>query len=222
MKKYQLLLLLFISISCESCFEIIEQLQLKNDGSGNLQVTLNLSKSKTRLSSILKMETVNGHPVPTKESIVNTIKGIGSTMEKTPGISNVKTTADMENFIAVFSCNFSNITQLNKAIKNVKLTEKAKAGELSDHYNWDDKTKTFQRINKLPLKQTYTRMSKADKEIFSSATYTSIYKFEHPVTASTNKGAKISPSKMAIMLNSNALDIITEKTSIENNIKLTQ
>jgi hypothetical protein len=40
--------------------------------------------------------------------------------------------------------------------------------------------------------------------------------------AASNKETKISPSKKALMLKLNALDIITEKRSIENKITLTK
>ena len=47
-------LFLFVClISLTGCFEIVEQLFLKTDGSGDFQMVLNLSKSRTRLNSIM-------------------------------------------------------------------------------------------------------------------------------------------------------------------------
>lgn len=214
-------MLFFVSMTFQGCFEIIEQIQFKKDGSGNFQLTLNLSKSKTKLNSMMKLETVNGHPVPTKESISAKVKEIEQVVAKTPGITNVRTSLDFNNFIGVLSCNFSSVVQLNKAIKYVKVKEKATGAALEDHYGYDSQTKVFSRINKYPMKKGYSSMTKADKEIFSNASYTAIYKFESDITGYSNKDAKISPNKRAIMLNSRALDIITEKKSIENNINLT-
>ena len=205
----------------QSCFEIIEQVQLKNDGTGNFQLTLNLSKSKTKLNSIMKLETINGHPVPTQQSISKKIKEIENIVKNTQGITNVNTTINFENYITVLSCNFINIAQLNKAIKNVKVNEKATGAALDDNYAYDTKTKIFQRKNNVPLKEKYSSMSKADKEIFSNAGFTTIYKFESTVVGTTNKDAKLSASKKAVMVHQQALDIITQKKSIENNINIT-
>lgn len=205
----------------QSCFEIIEQVELNNDGTGNFQLTLNLSKSKTKLNSIMKLETINGHPVPTRQSITDKVKAIENIVKKTPGISNIKTTINFENYITVLSCNFINIAQLNTAIKNVKIKEKATGSALDDNYAYDSKTKIFQRKNNVPLKEKYSSMSKADKEIFSNAGFTTIYKFESTVAGTTNKDAKLSASKKAVMLHQQALDIITQKKSIENNINIT-
>lgn len=205
----------------QSCFEIIEQVQLKNDGTGNFQLTLNLSKSKTKLNSIMKLETINGHPVPTQQSISKKIKEIENIVKNTQGITNVNTTINFENYITVLSCNFINIAQLNKAIKNVKVNEKATGAALDDNYAYDTRTKIFQRKNNVPLKEKYASMSKADKEIFSNAGFTTIYKFESTVVGTTNKDAKLSASKKAVMVHQQALDIITQKKSIENNINIT-
>ncbi len=221
LKASHLFILVLLSLPFQSCFEIIEQLQLAKDGSGNFQITVNLSKSKTRISSILKMETINGHPIPTKEAIVKKIIGVGAAMEKAPGISIVKTTADMDNYIATMSCNFTSLTQLNKAIKIVKIKEHAKESMLQDHYAYDVKAGIFQRENKLPLREMYAGVSKADREIFADATYTSVFKFDAPVIGMSNKNATLSVNKNAVMLRETALDVITQKRSIENTINIT-
>jgi hypothetical protein len=72
------------------------------------------------------------------------------------------------------------------------------------------------------LKDDYKKLSNADKEVFATANYTSIYKFESNVAAASNAATKISPSKKATMLKQNALDLVTEKRSVENKITLTK
>lgn len=222
MKKTTYLLLFCCLFLFESCFEIIEQIFVKQDGSGNFQLMVNLSKSKTKLNSIMKMKTVNGHDVPTKEDINYKIVQIERALNKTVGISNVKSTVDFDNYIATINCNFTKVHQLNTVIKNIYDIEKS-AGKAPDKtYNFDASTQVFTRLHPFSLKNEYNKMSNADKEIFSSANYTSIFKFENIVTACSNKEAKISPSKKAVMLKLNALDIITDKKTIENKINLTK
>jgi hypothetical protein len=220
-RKIYFLILLTIPFLFQSCFELVEQVQLNKDGSGNFQLTLNLSQSKTKLNSIMKLASINGHPVPTKAEINTQLRDIETMLKKTDGISNVKTSIDFENYICVVSYSFLNVTQLNQSVKNIGLKENLKAAELSDNYSYDVSKKIFQRKNKFQLKDIYSKMSNADKEVFSSASYTSIFKFESPVITSSNKDAKVSPSKKAVMLKESALDIITEKKSIENKINIT-
>ncbi|MEP7238326.1 MAG: hypothetical protein ABI685_10690 [Ferruginibacter sp.] len=222
MKIIAYLLLFTILISFQSCFEIIEQVFIKNDGSGNFQLVLNMSKSKTRLNSIIKMKTINGHDVPSKDEIKDKIADIEKTITKTSGISNVKTTIDFDNYIVGISCNFNKVTQINEAVKNIYLKENAKGKASEKIYDYDAAGGLFSRLNLFSFKDEYKKLSNADKEVFASANYTSIFKFEGSVIAASNKETKISPSKKAVMLKLNALDIITEKRSIENKITLTK
>ena len=216
------LVLFCMLITFQSCFEIIEQVFLKADGSGDFQLVLNMSKSKTRLNSIIKMKTINGHDVPSKEEIKSRIADIEKTISKTAGISNVRSTTDFDNYIISISCNFNMVTQINNAVKNVYLKENPKGNASEKIYDHNLTTNIFTRLNLFSFKDEYKKLSNADKEVFTTANYTSIFKFENSVAAASNKEAKISPSKKAIMLKLNALDIITQKKSIENKITLTK
>ncbi|MBK7307313.1 MAG: hypothetical protein IPO01_10500 [Chitinophagaceae bacterium] len=222
MRTTTYLLLLTILITFQSCFEIIEQVFLKADGSGDFQLVLNMSKSKTRLNSIIKMKNINGHDVPSKEEIKSKFADIEKTLGKTAGISNVRSTADFDNFIISISCNFNKVTQINNGVKNIYLKENPKGKASERVFEYDPTGNVFTRLNLFSFKDEYKKLSNADKEVFTTANYTSIFKFENSVAAASNKETKISPSKKAVMLKLNALDIITEKRSIENKITLTK
>jgi hypothetical protein len=222
MKKTVYLALLACLLLLQSCFEIIEEVFLKNDGSGNFQLTLNLSKSKTKLNSIITMKTINGHTVPGKEDIKNRVNEIEKTVAKTAGITNVKASMDFDNYIITMSCNFNKVTQLNNIVKNISDKGNKNKRWQEKSFEYDAATNTFERLNKISLKDDYNKMSNADKEVFATANYTAIYKFENSAIAASNKETKISGSKKAVMLKLNVLDIITNKKSIENKINLTK
>jgi hypothetical protein len=210
-----------ILISLTSCFELIEQVFLKKDGSGNMQITLNLSKSKTKINSIRQMKVINGRTVPSENEIKQKIKELETSVAKTKGITGVKTTLDMDNYIVTISCNFANANQLNGIVKSIAKTG-VEAKYLEKSYNYDATNSSFERVNKISVKNDYNKLSNADKEVFATANYTAIYKFENNITGATNADAKISPSKKAIMLQYNVLDVIMNKKSIENKISLSK
>ncbi|RZJ77137.1 MAG: hypothetical protein EOO20_29170, partial [Chryseobacterium sp.] len=181
MKFKHYFLLAIILFTQQSCFEIIEQVLLKNDGSGNFQLVINMSKSKTRINSMRKMKTVNGHPVPTQEEISEKVAAIEKIIAATPGLTAVNTKLDFTNYIATLTLNFSKITQVNAAVKNV--AEKEKKGFKADrNYDYNAAANIFTRFNTFSLKEDYNKMSNADKEIFATANYTAIYKFENSVS----------------------------------------
>jgi hypothetical protein len=206
----------------QSCFEIIEQVFVKEDGSGTFQLVLNMSKSKTKINSIMKMKKVNGHDVPDKEEIAKKVNELEKTIRQTPGISNVKTSLDFDNYVATLSCSFNKVNSLNAAVKNIGNKEKTNNPALEKSYDYDAAGKLFSRLNKFSLKDEYYKMSNADREIFATANYTSIFRFANDVAATSNKESKVAGNKKAVMLKLNALDVITGKKSIENKINLTK
>ncbi len=215
----------YIALFCcllllQSCFDIIEQVFVKKDGSGNIQLVLNLSRSKSKLNSIIQMKEINGHPIPGKEEIVQKVSEIEKLFKKSNGISNVKTSLDFDNYIATISCDFINIKCLNNALENVGEKENVKPKGVEKLYEFDAINKSFSRINKFLIKDAYKKLSIADKEIFATATYTSIFRFENEISKTSNMESKLAANKKAVMLKLNALDIIANNKSIENKINL--
>jgi len=219
-KRIVTLLLVCSALTLQSCFDIVEDVALKPDGSGNFKLVLNMSRSKTKINSIMKMKKVNGHDVPTKEDIQSKVADIEKIIKKTSGISNVKTALDFNNFIATFTCSFTNVTSLNNAVKNIGDKEKNTQPGVEKNYEFDAVAKTFSRLSRFSLKDEYQKLSAADREIFATATYTGIFRFQQEVAAVSNKESKIAGNKKAVMMKQNALDIITNKKSIENKITL--
>jgi hypothetical protein len=222
MQKIFQLSLLAALVFFTSCFEIVEQVFVKADGSGNMQLTLNLSKSKTKINSLRQMKVVNGHAVPSESEIKRKIKEIENSVSKTQGLTDVKTTLDLNNYIATITCNFSKVNQLNGIVKNIAADNGGNNTYVEKSYDYNTATNIFERLNKVSFKKDYNKMSNADKEIFATANYTSIYKFENNISKASNTNSKISPSKKAIMLQCNVLDVITEKKSITNKIALSK
>jgi hypothetical protein len=220
LRKVVYFLLLGCTLLLQGCFELIEQVFVRNNGSGTFQLVLNMSKSKTKISSIMKMKTVNGHDVPTKEQITQKVADLEKTIQKTSGISNVKTTLDFDNYIVTLNCNFTNVNSLNNAVKNIGDKEKNKQPGIENNYQFDAAAKTFSRLNRFSLKDEYQKLGNADREVFATANYTGIFRFENDIAAASNKESKTAANKKAVMLKLNALDIISNKKSIENKITL--
>ena len=61
--------LLVILFSFNSCIEIIDDISIKNDGSGTLKYTVNLSSSKIKINSILALDSLEGKKVPSLSEI---------------------------------------------------------------------------------------------------------------------------------------------------------
>jgi len=216
--KYLFILCTFLSLT--SCFDIIDKISLKADGSGEYSLILNASKSKTRLQSISKMETVNGKKVPKKAEIESKLKEATAVFKSVPGITNVKTALDFENFIVKLSCNFKKIENINSGLellKSKKIIGKTIPTQL---YKNNAAEKVFVRNKTASYKSDYDKLSSADKEVFSNATYTSVVQFENMIKSQTNSSYTMSPNKKAVKLSGSVLDFILQKKQVQNTISL--
>lgn len=215
--------LLIILFSLSSCFEVIEEINMKNNGSGDVLLTINLSQSKSKVASIMLLDSVNGHKVPSEKEIKAKLNEAVVYLRKAEGISNVKSSLDLDNFIATISFSFVNVSKINNLTKDILAQQKIKAPNNS-YYSYSTANKTFVRKYE-PLstaKNSFNKLKSKDKEVFKTAKYVSIYRFESPVAKISNSGAIISKSKKAVMFKTNITSLINGTSNISNQIQLSR
>lgn len=216
-------ILILLTCVFSSCFQIIEEINVAANGSGTVNLTVNLSASKTKVASIMLLDSVNGYKVPSKQKIQKEMDEVVAYLKNSPGISNVKKTVDLENYVASVSFAFKNISNINNVNQNVLKKMKIKAVSNSS-YSYSPETNTFQR-NYAHTKEALTEYNKLKpevKNVFKEASYTSIYRFEKLVSTCSNPLAKVSKTKKAVMLNTGMLGLINGKTNISNKIILSK
>ncbi len=220
-KLVTFLLLLCLPVLFSSCFEIIEEINLNTDGSGTMVITVNLSQSKTKVASILLMDSINGYKVPQKADIQREINAAVANLKTMPGISNVKSSTDFNNYIASISFSFKDVSNVNNISKKILEAQKLKSTNIST-YSYNKATGTFAREYKYyaAAKTEYNKLKKEDKEIFKTATYTGIYRFQAPIARHNNQLAKVSKSQKAIMHKCSMMELINGSVSLSNQIQL--
>ncbi|KUJ51671.1 hypothetical protein [Chryseobacterium sp. JAH] len=215
LKRLWLLLpILFLT----SCFDILDKVNVKADGSGEYSLILNASKSKTRLASISKMETINGKKVPKRTEIEAKINEAARIFKTVPGISNVKTSMDFDNYIIKLSCNFKKIENVNSGLEQLKARNILGKMIPTNIYMHNPAKKTFVRNKINTFKSDYDKLSSSDKEVFNNAKYTSVLQFENTVKSQSNNAYLLSPNRKAMKLEGNILDFILQKKQTQNTI----
>jgi hypothetical protein len=193
---------------------------LNNDGSGTIAVTLNMSKSKAKLASVMLLDSINGFKVPSRIDIQKGLDDIISELKNAEGITNIKKTEDYENFIFSVACDFKNIDNINTISNQVSSKQKTKAGFSS--YFFDKTNGTFKRNYKYSseVKKQYNKLKTENKKVFDDASYTVIYRFDSEISTQNNQQAKLSKSKKAVMQRVNALDVINGIANFNTQIQL--
>ncbi|GAA0893215.1 hypothetical protein GCM10009122_28940 [Fulvivirga kasyanovii] len=219
-RKLSVLSIFVLLSTLTSCFDIIDEITVNADGSGDITLTANLSKSKTKLASIMLLDSVNGHKVPAREDIEHALNEAVNYLKNSEGISNVSKKADFDNYVFSISCQFKSVNNIDNLLQEI--TKNLKFKPLLVSYDFNAVKKTFSKnyTYKPEAKAEYEKLKNDDKKVFDDASYTSIFRFENEVAASSNTAAKISKSKKAVMLRASALDVINGNINLTNKIQL--
>ncbi len=207
-----------------SCFDIIEEVNLHDDGSGIFNLTVNMSQSRAKLFSMLLLDSVQGHKVPKREEIKARLNELAAAARKTEGIKEVKIVQDFDNFVFSFHCLFSDLNSLNHLIEEIKKTHNADEFLNSEtiHFEYNKRTATYTRNGNYSIGDAYYKVKNIDKSILSNANFVSIVRFNKEVAIISNLNAKVAPTKKAVMLRVNVAHIIKGTENFSNKITLSK
>ncbi|WP_128755213.1 hypothetical protein [Aquimarina sediminis] len=220
-KQIAKLLTVIALLSLTSCFEVLEEVNVNKDGSGDFTLTINLSQSKSKIKSIMLLDSINGHKVPSKEDLKEGMIEVVNYLKNSEGIYNITKKEDYENYVFSVSCSFKNIKSINNLTKEVLNKQKVKIGSYNS-YKYDNISSEFiKKYSYDPeLLRQYNKLSNDNKKIFENASYTSIYRFEKEIRSVSNTATKVSKSKKATMHRVNAIDLINGKATLTTKIQL--
>ncbi|SFD87403.1 hypothetical protein SAMN05518672_103629 [Chitinophaga sp. CF118] len=213
--------LLTIPVFFTSCFEVIEEIIMRKDGTGTMVLTVNLSQSKTRIAAIMLMDSIHGYKVPDKQEIQQEIDKTVAQLGSMPGISNVRSTADFTNFVGDIRFSFRDVSDVNHLIKALLEQYKVKSTNIPT-YNYNKEDARFTRVYSYSndVRTQFNQLKDRDKEVFSAAAYVSILRFETIITSYSNKLARISKNQQAIIQRLAIPDLINGRANISNQIQL--
>lgn len=188
---------------------------MKKDGSGSFSYILNFSQSRAEINAALKMDSFMGTKLPNLSDIRSSIAEAKRRLENSPGITGVTLQEDYVNYILQIKGNFSSIDKMNNAAKNISVQMGADEKVVMGSFNYTSNDSSFRRLVSVALDEKYIRWAeKLLGNMASKATYTMVIKNERTAAKVTNPLAKISPSGKAVMLRTNARDILKDLTLV--------
>ncbi|TAE02813.1 MAG: hypothetical protein EAZ97_02215 [Bacteroidetes bacterium] len=190
----------FIAFCCSSCFEIIEEIEVNADGSGKFGMTINASQSKGNLSSLMKLDSIQGQKIPKKEQIDPEIEKFRQKFASMEGISKVVISTDYSNFIISLKCEFKTVANLDKAIIDmIKSYDKKRADLPYGNLTYDKKT--LERKIPYDWSKDYGNINAQAKDVLTKASYVGIFRMPAAIKNPTVPAdLVISPSKKSAML----------------------
>jgi len=218
-------LLIFCSsilLLTSSCVDIFDELIIHSNGSGTYKYTVNMSASKVKINSILALDSIEGQRVPKIEEIREKIALYKSKLEQKEGISNVTVDANYEDFVFKFSCDFTSISALQTAVRDlIREESRDKNNQLFNEnwISWDGK----QLVRTIPGFQTpLNKLKGEDQEALKKGKYISVSRFDVPVLKCDNPNAQISPTKTAVMVKSTPYAVAQNPGLLKSTITVDQ
>jgi hypothetical protein len=208
MLRVGIIALLLVSLS--GCFEFIEDLEIKNDGSGTYKLTLNLSASRMKVKSVMALDSIKGREVPKKSDISNELAAITSFFEAQRGISNVSSKIDFDDLIIRFQMDFDRLALLEEAIIkyiNQRMNEPSNIKQL-----FEFKDGRYQRFSlDYLLGNTWKQeLDAEDVEKLGESSVVLITRFSNPIKSVSSDLVSISKNQTASMFRSSATKILDQ------------
>lgn len=241
MNKFKNLTLATLSIlmlSLSSCFHIVEELTVKNDGSGNYKLTFDMSEMKSMMDmmkgmvpdSLKNEETAEAPSANQMTDMGEQLTSVTTLIQSLGGISNISEMNDTAAFMFSYSFDFVNQEALNRALKMIaKEKYQSKADE-----TFKFSKKKFERLSVgnigAELKKQLSEGESEDEEgqldmmkmFFAEMTYKQVYRFEKPIKSSSNKLSEMGDGNQSVSITLKPFDEEQAKTfpSVATSIKL--
>lgn len=221
MRKFHLVILLFLGSLLTGCIEIIDDLTLNLDGSGTFKYNLNLSSSKVKINSILALDSLDGKKVPSLNEIKMKVARIETQLNEQEGISDAEIVSDYKNYVFKLSCNFTSLSDLQNAMKNVIVTENHNTTIPELDYNWliFDDNKLERSVPEVTIEKS-KGIKEKDRNLLKAGSYTSITRFESEVDTFDNENAILSANKKAVMIRTDPYSLTQNPQLLDNVIYL--
>ena len=217
MPKVINVLLLALLLSVTSCFEVVEEVDLNENGSGSFKFTINMSKSKKEIDAALLLDSIGTIDVPSRDFVDARMMQGNHILTSSKGITNVAIKKDYTNYIFELSFDFDHLSSLNNAIEKLYAQLSSFNYPFAGTFRRSDEK--FVRVMDRQSKEILQKMQESNPEMTRESTYTAIYRFVESVSGATNENARISGSQKAVMLRFNIGELATGRKTLNNEIK---
>ena len=207
----------FLALFFTSCFEIVEEVKMKADGSGQMIVTVNMSESKEDLKGYMDSGEVNGMTLPDQKELNTYLQRIEQTIESVSGMSNAVAKADFNEFIFTFTADFTSVKSMNLAVN--KLTKELSRGMISIDNKYEYANGKFVRsFGSMLSAEDYEKLPVMQRFVLESARMVSIYTFDKSVKKMSNQNAELSAGNKVVKFKSTLGEIAKGTKQVENTI----
>ncbi len=208
-----------LTLLFSSCFEVREEVNVKDDGTGDIKLVVNFSESKENVKKYLGIGKAGDVNVPNVENLEKILNHALVTLRGIKGMSQVEAKKDYEDFIFTFSAKFDDLEAVNEAVSAVTKQLSYLYIPHLEEKNFSFADNQFTRHFDYPIEPAeYKELPSMQRYFLESAKTVSIYRFGRTIEKYSNKRAILSPSGKAIKLETSLADLASGNATLENTI----
>jgi hypothetical protein len=206
-----------------ACYEIREEVDIKNDGSGSYAMIIDMSQSKALLEMAAAMPE-NKDKLPTSEIDSAFAKGTAR-FKNMPGISNAQPINQAKEFIFGMRFDFKDMAALNNALRQSPDQGAANNLPAPEIFKFSKRTLErtslfqFKELNSLTELQKNPEDAEQVRALLQSATYACVIRVEGKIKKFSNEKAELAYTGKEVRFGASLLDLIDGKANCANVVK---
>lgn len=190
--------LLLTPLFLVSCLDVVEEVDLKADGSGVATYTFNLSQSKMKLNAILRLDSIRDHKVPKLHEIEAEFAKAVQELKSKAEIVDASYTVNESEYIYTLKISFTSLNSLSKALKEMSYWEKSEWKPTKDFYQLEGNIIT-KNIEAIILSGNNKKELEQRKQFLELGNYTFILRSNKEFQLKSSSELKLSGNKKAVM-----------------------
>jgi len=207
MHRFIKLLLLLTPFLFISCLDIVEEFDLNEKKGGKVTYTFNLSQSKIKINTLLKLDSIKGFRIPKLNEVEQKLSEAVKELKTKKGISNASYSVNHTDYIYTLSISFSSIANLDNAIQEMSYWKFSSWKPTKKFYELNNNV--FEKnIELIDLTAQQEIEIKKNKETLQQGNYTFVLRSKNLLATKSPSDLNISGNKKAVMLRKSSYDVI--------------
>lgn len=189
-----------------SCLDVVEEIDLNNNKGGKATYTFNASQSKIKLSTLLKLDSIDGYKIPKLYEVEQELKKAVLELNSKKGISGANYIFNKEAYILTLNLNFTSIYYLDDAIRTLSYWNKSNWKPSQAFYTY--KSNRFKKITPvIAVKEKDLKEVEKRKETLQEGSYVFILRNSDGTLTPANTKLRLSGNKKAVLFRENLYEL---------------
>lgn len=209
-----------IALPMSSCFDILEEFALKEDGSGSFSYTFNLTNDPAIVDVLFSTDSLGGFPVLKQDAINALLEKTTKIAGAADGISMSDYSANWDRYAFSFRCAFDSVEAFRSMLDSISKYALIGEKKLVMDSAFSSTDSSITRLSSSIFTGFYEKLTSFHTNELFEATYTCFYQFPRQVAETTNPDAKISSNGKSVLVRGGIRDFGSGQKSLVNTIFL--